>query len=205
MDDELLLSALRAGDEAAFVTLVDRHGPGMRRFALSFVRTAAVADEVVQEAWLGVLSGLDRFEERSSLKTWLYRIVANQAKTRAVREARTVPFSALDDDAPAVAADRFQGEGEPHPGGWRAFPQTWAGLPEERLVAHETHALIERTIEGLPDAQRAVITLRDIDGLDAQEICNVLSISETNQRVLLHRARARVRTALESYFAEGAL
>ncbi len=205
MNDELLLSALRAGDEDAFVTLVDRHGPGMRRFALSFVRTPAVADEVVQEAWLGVLRGLDRFEERSSLKTWLYRIVANQAKTRAVREARTVPFSALDDDAPAVDADRFQGAGEPHPGGWRAFPLSWSGLPEDRLVARETYAVIERTIEDLPDAQRTVITLRDIDGLEAQEICNVLSITETNQRVLLHRARSRVRTALESYFAQGEL
>jgi RNA polymerase sigma-70 factor (ECF subfamily) len=201
--DEQLLASLRAGDERAFATLIDRYAAGMRRFALSFVRSEAVADEVVQEAWLGLLRGLDRFEGRSSLKTWLYRIVANQARTRAVREARTIPFSDLGDDGPAVSPDRFQGADDPHPGGWVQFPQPWADLPEARLLAGETRAVIDRAIAALPPAQRIVITLRDVEGLASDEICNVLKVSETNQRVLLHRARSKVRTALETYFVQG--
>lgn len=206
-DDELI-AALRGGDEAAFVALIDAYGAGMRRFALTFVRTPAVADEVVQEAWLALLTGLDRFEARSSLKTWLFRIVSNIAKTRAVREARTIPFSALESDArsdgesPAVPAERFFGPDGLHPGGWLAFPQSWRELPEAQLEGAETRAVIAAAIELLPATQRLVISLRDVEGWPAAEVCNVLEISETNQRVLLHRARSRVRAALERYLAE---
>ncbi len=204
-NEEALLTALRAGDEKAFNALVDDYGAAMRRFALTFVRTTAVADEVVQDAWLGVLHGLDRFEGRSSLKTWLFRIVSNTAKTRAVREARSVPFSSLDDlgsDEPAVSLERFHGPEDHHPGGWIAFPQAWSELPEARLEASETRAVISRAIDHLPPAQRLVITLRDVEGLAAEEVCNVLEVSETHQRVLLHRARSKVRAALESYLTE---
>jgi len=201
-----LLAALRAGDESAFVALVDTHGAGMRRFALTFVRSPAVADEVVQEAWLGVLRGLDRFEGRSSLETWLFQIVSNIAKTRAAREARTVPLSAFEPDdeseAPAVAADRFFGPDGRHPGHWIVNPLSWSERPEVKLESAETRAVIMSTIEDLPAGQRLVITMRDLEGWPAAEICNVLDISETNQRVLLHRARSKVRAALERYFAE---
>jgi RNA polymerase sigma-70 factor, ECF subfamily len=204
-DETALLAALRDGDEAAFGTLVDAHGPAMRRVALTFVRSAAVADEVVQEAWLGVLRGLDRFEGRSALRTWLFRIVANIARTHAVREARVVPFSALDLEReaeaphdPAVDADRF-------PGGWVLFPSAWSSEPERVLLSAEARTLIDSTIAGLPSGQRLVITLRDVEGWAADEVCSVLELSETNQRVLLHRARSKVRAALEAYMTkEGA-
>jgi len=197
-----LLVALCAREERAFVALVDAYGAGMRRFALTFVRTPAVADEVVQEAWLAVLSGVDRFEGRSSVKTWLFRIVSNIAKTRAVREARTVPFSALETDheEPAVPADRFFGPDGKYPGGWIEFPQSWSERPEVKLEAAETRAVIASAIETLPPAQRLVISLRDVEGWPAGEVCNVLDVSETNQRVLLHRARSKVRAALQRYF-----
>jgi len=198
---DALLAALRAGDEQAFVTLVDEYGPAMRRVALSFVRSPAVADEVVQDAWLGVLRGVERFEQRSTLKTWLFRIVANIAKTRAVREARTVPFAALEleGDDPAVPSDRFQGPDGRYPGGWVSFPTAWPELPENELLAAETRELIGSAIDALPTAQRLVITLRDVEGWDSQDVCNVLELTETNQRVLLHRARSKVRAALDDY------
>jgi RNA polymerase sigma-70 factor (ECF subfamily) len=203
--DEELLAALRAGDEAAFAWLVDAYGAGMRRFALTFVRAPAIADEVVQEAWLGLLRGLDRFEGRSSLKTWLYRIVANVAQTQAVREARTVPFSAfdaeLDGGDAAVTAGCFEGGGGAHPGRWLTLPRAWGELPERKLEAAETRTVIASAIELLPLTQRQVISLRDIEGYAAAEVCNILDISETNQRVLLHRARSSVRAALDAYFA----
>jgi RNA polymerase sigma-70 factor (ECF subfamily) len=204
-DETALVAALQARNEAAFVALVGEHGAAMRRFALTFVRSPAVADEVVQEAWIGVLQGIDRFESRSSLKTWLFRIVANKAKTRAAREARSLPFSALEadgGDGVAVSADRFQRPGSTHPGGWISFPEPWHQLPEQKLLSEETRAVIDSEIARLPDVQRLVITLRDVEGWPADEICNVLELSETNQRVLLHRARSRVRAALERYFAE---
>jgi RNA polymerase sigma-70 factor (ECF subfamily) len=207
-NDEGLIAALRAGDERAFAALVDAYGAAMRRFALTFVRTPAVADEVVQEAWLGMLRGLDRFEGRSSLKTWLFRIVSNTAKTRAVREARTIPFSSFEeagDDEAAVPAERFHGPDHVYAGGWIAFPQPWSELPQAKLEAAETRALIARAIDSLPPAQRLVLTLRDVEGLAAEEVCNVLEVSETNQRVLLHRARSKVRAALESYLTEETL
>jgi RNA polymerase sigma-70 factor, ECF subfamily len=205
-DEVALVAALRSGDEAAFAALVDAHGAAMRRLALTFVRSAAVADEVVQEAWVGALRGLDRFEGRAAVKTWLFRIVANIARSHAVREARTVPFSALEldreaqsADDPAVPADRFRGADDQYPGGWISFPAAWPKDPEEALLSAEARELIASAIAALPLGQRLVVSLRDIEGWDSAEVCSVLELSETNQRVLLHRARSKVRTALENY------
>jgi RNA polymerase sigma-70 factor, ECF subfamily len=200
-DDVRLVEGLRAGDEAAFAALMRMYGPGMLRVAQLFVSSRAVAEEVVQEAWLGVLKGIDRFEGRSSLKTWLFRILVNTAKTRGVREARSVPFSSLVDEAEGatVAPERFLGDGERFPGHWAVPPASWAAMPEARLLATETMDVIRREIERLPPSQRAVLTLRDIEGLSADEVCNALDLTETNGRVLLHRARAKVRAALEEY------
>lgn len=198
-EDARLVEGLRAGDEAAFAEVMREYGAGMLRVAQMFVSSRAVAEEVVQEAWLGVLKGIGRFEGRSSLKTWLFRIVANTAKTRGVRESRSIPFSALGEaeDGPAVDSDRFLGAGERFPGHWAVPPQSWA--PEGELLAQETLDVIERAIEQLPPTQRAVITLRDVQGFTSEEVCNALDLTETNQRVLLHRARSKVRRALEEY------
>jgi RNA polymerase sigma-70 factor (ECF subfamily) len=188
-----LVEGLRAGDEAAFATLIREYGPAMLRVAQMYVSSRAVAEDVVAEAWLAVLKGIDRFEGRSSLKTWLFRIVANTAKTRGQRERRSVPFSSLGDE-PTVERERFIGTAQ-----WGVPPLRW---PEERLLADETRAVIEAAIELLPPAQRTVITLRDVEGWSAEEVRNALELSETNQRVLLHRARAKVRRALERYLEE---
>jgi RNA polymerase sigma-70 factor (ECF subfamily) len=198
-EDALLLEGLRAGDEAAFAAVMRMYGRGMLRVAEMYVSSRAVAEDVVQEAWVGVLRGIGRFEGRSSLKTWLYRIVANTAKTRGVRESRSIPFSSLGDDGDegTVDADRFLGSGDRFPGHWSVPPQAWA--PEGRLLADETLEVVERAIEKLPSAQRAVITMRDVQGFTSEEVCNALDLTETNQRVLLHRARAKVRSALEEY------
>jgi len=196
-DDAALLSRLRAGDRAAFSLLVARHSGSLLRVALSFVRDRSVAEEVVQETWLGVLTGLAAFEGRSSLRTWLFGILVNKARTRFVREGRTVPFSALarsnQPEEATVDAARFD------PGGsWRDPPSGWTEEDPERLAMRaEAQETIEAAIRKLPEAQRTVITLRDVEGLEAEEICNVLGITVTNQRVLLHRARAKVRQALE--------
>jgi RNA polymerase sigma-70 factor (ECF subfamily) len=203
-----LLERLRAGDEAAFMELVDRHGPLMLRIALMHVSSRAVAEEVVQEAWLGVLQGLARFEGRSSLKTWIMRIVANRARTRGEREKRTVPLSSLapDDDAePAVDPGRFRPMDDPqYPGAWTAPPQSWARLPEERLIAGETLQQVRAAIRRLPPRQQEVILLRDVEGWEADEVCETLDLSLGNQRVLLHRARSKVRGDLERYLGEAA-
>jgi RNA polymerase sigma-70 factor, ECF subfamily len=200
-EDAQLIEGLRAGEEAAFAELLQKYGAGMLRVAQMFAPSRAVAEEVVQEAWLGVLKGIDRFEGRSSLKTWLFRIVSNIAKTRGVREARSVPFSALadDQDDAAVAQERFLGDGERFPGHWAVPPSSWAGVPEARLLSAETMDVIRRELGRLPPTQRAVLELRDVEGLSAEEVCNALDLTETNGRVLLHRARARVRAALEEY------
>jgi RNA polymerase sigma-70 factor (ECF subfamily) len=200
-DRELeLVAALRQGDEAAFTALVERYHAAFVRLAQTYVRERAVAEEVAQETWLAVLGGIGGFEGRASLRTWLFRILVNRAKTRGQRERRSVPFSSVAEaDEPAVDPDRFQEEGERYPGGWREFPQRWEGDPEGRLLAGETRRLILDTIAELPPPQRAVITLRDIEGFGAEEVCNVLEVSDTNQRVLLHRARSKVRAALETY------
>jgi RNA polymerase sigma-70 factor (ECF subfamily) len=205
VEDERLRRRLAAGDEHAFTALVDRHAAPLLRFAMVYVRDRAVAEEVVQETWLAVLQGIGRFESRSSLKTWLFRILANKAKTRAERERRTVPFSALAEPGEepgesSVARDRFLAATHPSwPGHWAAPPTSWSGIPEDRLLARETLATIATAIEGLPPAQRQVILLRDVEGWPADEVCELLELSEANQRVLLHRARSRVRAALERY------
>ena len=205
-EDRELVRALRGDDERAFARLVDELGPALLRLARSYVRSQAVAEEVVQEAWLGVLRGLDRFEERASLRTWIFRILANTAKTRAVREARSVPLSSLEgaDDEhgrPAVDLDRFVSAGADD-GHWVSAPRRFSELPEERLLGKETAGVVRGAIDALPATQRAVISLRDIEGWSSEEVRNVLDLSETNQRVLLHRARSRVRQALENYLAE---
>jgi RNA polymerase sigma-70 factor (ECF subfamily) len=191
------LAALRAGDESAFLALVSRHRAAMLRVAAVYVRSAAVAEEVVQDTWLGVLRGLHRFEGRSSLKAWIFGVLVNCAKARALREARTVPMSSLGDaaaEAPAVSPDRFRGEDDPWPGHWARPPEPW---PDERVESSELVALVREALDGIPEVQRTVMTLRDVDGWEAAEVCALLGLSEVNQRVLLHRARSKVRGYLE--------
>ena len=205
-EDLLLLEALRKGDESAFANLVGRHHASLLRLARIFVNSRAVAEEVVQETWLGVLQGLKGFEGRSSLKTWIFHILMNRAKTRGEREGRTIPFSAIFDHAtasgePAVDPGRFLGPDHPEwPGHWSQPPQSWGDSPEKLLLSAEGRKLIQQAIEALPPGPREVITLRDIEQWTSEEVCNVLGLSETNQRVLLHRARSKVRRALEVYF-----
>jgi RNA polymerase sigma-70 factor, ECF subfamily len=196
-----LVRRLRDGDEDAFAELVDRYGASMLRVARMYVRDRAAAEEVVQETWLAVLNGIHSFREESSLKTWLFRILANRAKTRGQREARSLPFSSLaaaeaEAGEPSVDPDRFFGPDQPQPGAWAVPPEAW---PEDRALARETLGIVQSSIESLPEAQREVIRLRDIEGWSAEEVANALEISDGNQRVLLHRARAKVRAALEAY------
>jgi RNA polymerase sigma-70 factor (ECF subfamily) len=201
LDDASILAGLRAGDERTFTMLVERYHPSMIRLATAYVPSYAVAEEVAQEAWLGVLNGLGRFEGRSSLKTWIFRILTNIAKTKGAREQRSQPFSSVfdspGDDEPTVDPDRFTSGGE-----WLLAPNGWGDSPEQKLESAECQSLIHSTIESLPANQREVIRLRDVLGFTSDEVCNALDVSETNQRVLLHRARARVRRALEDYFDE---
>lgn len=204
--EDQLIRALRSGDEAAFRELVERHHAGMVRFAAAFLSEPSVAEEVAQEAWLGVLRGIAAFEGRSSVRTWIYAILGNLARTRATRERRSLPFSLLEERAPtkpAVEPERFLPADHPGwPSWWDAHPRSWEDMPEKRLLAAETRAVVERAVECLPPGQRLVITLRDIQGWTAAEACSVLRITQTNQRVLLHRARSHVRRALERYFDE---
>jgi len=197
-----LLERLRAGDEAAFDALVARHYATMLAVAQTYVKGRAVAEEVVQEAWLGVINGLDRFEGRSSLKTWILSILVNQAKTRGAREARSVPFTSLapEGEEPAVEADRFRGPDESYPGHWRAFPGDWGRSAAAAVQDRETVRVVMAAIAELPAAQQTVIRMRDVEGYSAEEVCTALDVSEGNQRVLLHRARSRVRAALEGHF-----
>lgn len=198
------VQALRAGDEAAFLSLVERYHRPMVRVARLFVGPEA-AEDVAQESWLAILQGVGAFEGRSSLRAWIMTIVANKARTRFGRDLRTVPLSSLASDAgdgaPAVEPERFRPPGDPEwPGHWAAAPAAW---PEARLLQGETLEQVSRAIEALPEAQRTVITLRDVEGWEAAETCALLGISEVNQRVLLHRARCRVRRALERYLGPG--
>ncbi len=202
--DAQLVEALRAGDEDAFARLVREYQPSLVRVARIYVSSQAAAEEVAAETWLAVLNGLDRFEGRSSLRTWIFRILTNIAKTRGQRDGRTLPFSALEDPGrvpeAALDADRFLGPEHPRwPGHWAVRPEPW---PEEAVIAAETQSRLAEAIEALPPAQRAVISLRDVEGWSSEEVRNALELSETNQRVLLHRARAKVRRALESYLGE---
>lgn len=209
MEDERgLVAALRAGDEAAFMALVERWHGSMLRVAGAYVPSAAVAEEVVQETWLAVLGGIDGFEERSALKTWVFRILSNRAKTRGERERRSVPFSSLASaeaggGAPSVDPDRFlAADHERIPGHWNtADGRGPRALPEERLLEREALAALARAIGDLPEAQRTVISLRDVEGWDAEEVCALLGISGGNQRVLLHRARSKVRAEVEELLA----
>jgi RNA polymerase sigma-70 factor (ECF subfamily) len=202
-DETLLLARLRVGDERAFADLVDRYQSALMSVALRYVGTRSVAEEVVQETWIGLLRGIDEFEGRSSLKTWIFRILVNTAMSRSRRERRCTPFSSLatpGDDAP-VEADRFiDGAGERWHGHWAAAPSDWATVPEERLMATETLACVSRAIEALPPRQREVIVLRDVEGWSSEEVRETLVLTEANQRVLLHRARAKVRAVLEREF-----
>jgi RNA polymerase sigma-70 factor (ECF subfamily) len=202
--DAQLVEALRAGDEDAFARLVREYQPSLVRVARIYVSTQATAEEVAAETWLAVLNGLDRFEGRSSLRTWIFRILTNIAKTRGQRDGRTLPFSALEDPGrvpeAALGADRFLDPDHPRwPGHWAVRPEPW---PEDAVIAAETQARLAEAIEALPPVQRAVISLRDVEGWSSEEVRNALELSETNQRVLLHRARAKVRRALESYLGE---
>jgi RNA polymerase sigma-70 factor (ECF subfamily) len=207
VDETSFLNFLRAGDEAAFTRLVEQFHPSLVRLARLFVREETIAEELAQETWLAVLQGLNHFEGRSSLKTWIFTILTNKAKTRAQREKRTLALTDLEEELhaarqPAVDPERFNAsgpEGDVNHWVWGTRPTSWAGIPEESLLSEEVTDLIRRTIETLPENQRAVITLRDVQELPAAEVCNVLGVSESNQRVLLHRARARVRQALEQY------
>jgi RNA polymerase sigma-70 factor (ECF subfamily) len=202
-DDLMLVARLRNRDESAFRELIERYHMSLVRMARQFVASQQAAEDVAQETWLGVLRGIDQFEGRSSLKTWIFRIMMNRARTRATREGRSVPFAALagadaGDAEPAVEAERFLEAGR-FAGHWAAPPRSWETVPEERLLAQETRARIQQAIDVLPDGQRAVITLRDVEGWGSAEVCNILAISESNQRVLLHRARSRVRRELENW------
>lgn len=210
-NDLRLLGALRSGDEVAFAWLLDQYHTSLVRLAMIYVSSQAVAEEVAQETWIGVLQGLDRFEGRSSLKTWIFRILTNRAKTRGQREARSVPFSdlataELEADEPSVDPSRFNPSDHPQwPEHWGSTdaPQSWDAIPEQQFLSQETRACVLKAIAVLPPSQREVMTLRDIEGWSSAEVCGVLGLSEANQRVLLHRARSKVRQALETYFGEG--
>jgi RNA polymerase sigma-70 factor, ECF subfamily len=197
-----LIAGLRAGEDSAFMALMDMYGAMLLRLALMYVPSRAVAEDVVQDTWIGVLKGIDRFEGRSSLKTWIMRIVVNAARRRGVRDARTVPFSSLvpEDTEAAVSPDRFQGPDEGFPGHWNRYPSDWRSLPENVVTGQETTAIVMRAIAELPTQQRTVIAMRDVHGWTAEEVCAALDLSPGNQRLLLHRARSRVRAALERHF-----
>jgi len=206
-EERHLIAALRRGDEASFVALLERYHSALVRVASAYVPNRAVAEEVAQETWLAVVRGIDGFESRSSLKTWIFGILVNQARRRGQREGRCIPFSALaaaecEDGEPAVEADRFVPAGGPRAHHWASPLRAWEGAPEERLLAGEARARIQAAIDVLPPTQRTVITLRDIQGCSAAEVCDLLGLTETNQRVLLHRARSKVRRAIERYLED---
>jgi RNA polymerase sigma-70 factor, ECF subfamily len=205
-EDLRLVEALRRGDEAAFMDLVTRYQAPLLRLAMVFVPSRAVAEEVVQDTWVGVLQGIGRFEGRSSLKTWIFRILANRARTRGQREGRSVPFADLaaadaGSDEPAVDPGSFWPAEHPQGGGWVSYPRQWERSPEDQALSGELQAVIRAAVDALPATQRTVITMRDIEGWSSEDVRNALEISESNQRVLLHRARARVRSAIEQYQA----
>jgi RNA polymerase sigma-70 factor, ECF subfamily len=193
------LNALKAGDENAFTALVQRHHGSLIRLAMGYVNDRAIAEDVVQETWLTCIRSLDRFEGRSSLKTWIFGIALNIARSRQRSEGRVLPFASLfrrDPSGPTVDPARFGGDGM-----WATLPHTWANVPEERVLGQETMAHVRDAIDALPAKQREVIVLRDVAGLDAGEVCGLLKISPENQRVRLHRARAAVRKMLEDYLS----
>ncbi len=196
--DTALLERLLARDEGAFLEFVERHHAGLLRVAQSFVRTTSAAEEVVQETWRAFIEGLPTFQQRASLKTFLYRILANQARTRAVRDQRTSAMSDLerDDDEESPLADRFGTEGN-----WLAPPTAWSAQTADAILERkQAMAVLQQAMERLPERQRSIIQLRDVEGLPAEEVCQLLGVSEVHQRVLLHRARTKLRAALEGHF-----
>jgi RNA polymerase sigma-70 factor (ECF subfamily) len=204
-DEDALVGRLRAGDAGAFEEIVTAWSPLMLRVARAHVSTGASAEEVVQDAWLAVIQGLDRFEGRSALRTWVLRILINIAKSRGVREARSVPWSAIEDDGgPTVDPARFRGAGEAWAGHWTeaGMPRAWQPLPEDAVLSAEVRALLFAALDTLPERQRAVVSLRDVHGLSAEEVCDLLGLTAANQRVLLHRGRAGVRAVLERHYQE---
>ena len=209
VDETVLVDALRRGDRDAFTTLVDSNSPWMMRIALTHVSSRASAEDAVQEAWVRCLRGLDGFEGRSALKSWLFVIVTNCARRRAERDSRSVPFSELareeaERDAPEPLEGRFFDDSHPRwPGAWTTSPHRWEGLPEQRLLAGEVSARIDAAAAALPEGQRAVFLLRDVEGWSSEDVCNALGISGSNQRVLLHRARNAIRAVLEDYLGGG--
>jgi RNA polymerase sigma-70 factor, ECF subfamily len=201
VDQRTLVDALRAGDEDAFHSLVETHYPMMKRVARSYVDCEAHAEEVVQETWLAVVRGIGRFQERSTLSTWIYSILVNKALTQGSREHRALPFSSMgarDESGPSVDVDRFQSDEDEWPGHWAIPPRPWQ-KPERRLLSLEIRERLRDAIDELPDRQRTVVTLRDVEGLSAEEVCGLLGVSAENQRVLLHRGRSRLRRSLEAY------
>jgi RNA polymerase sigma-70 factor, ECF subfamily len=199
--DQQTLVALRAGDERAFRDLFARSYPMMKRVARSYVASDAVAEEIVQETWMAIVTGLDRFEGRSALGTWIFSILTNQAKTHSAREKRTVPLSSVvpsDAEEPAVDPDRFQQDDDAWPGHWATPPRPWQ-KPERRLLSLEARDRLKAALAQLPDRQRMIVGLRDVEGHSAQEVCDLLGLSQENQRVLLHRGRSRLRAVLEEY------
>ena len=205
-EDASLLSRLKQGDEAAFMLLVERYQAAMIRLATVYVQERLLAEEVVQDTWIGVLRGLQHFEGRSSLKTWIFSILINRAKTHAQREDRYVTAGDFQDegdtDEPTVDPSRFWSAGNPDPGYWITYPNSWGQVPEEHLLSDEVRQVIQMAINMLPTMQKQVITLRDVEDMDAEETCAMLGVTDSNQRVLLHRARAAVRQAVERYLDE---
>jgi RNA polymerase sigma-70 factor (ECF subfamily) len=201
------LDALRRGDEAAFRALVRSQHSSMVRLARMYVDDLAIAEEVAQETWVAVLRGLGSFEGRSSIRTWIHRILVNVARRYAGRERRSIPFSSVavaGEDDRAVDADRFQDDG-PYAGHWLNLPEDWSALPQERLLSKEVRQVVQEAVDQLPPAQREVIVLRDVQGWSSDEVCEQLDLTPGNQRVLLHRARARVRRRLEEYLVPATL
>jgi RNA polymerase sigma-70 factor (ECF subfamily) len=202
--DAALVDRLRGGDRAAFTAVVTDYSPVMRHVARGYVATAAAADDIVQEAWLVVIRSLDDFQGRSSLRTWIVGIVINLARRRGVQDARSVPWSAVDSDGTGtVDPARFQGPDDPSPGAWTTAgaPARWS--PERRALDAEAGRLLVVALAKLPEAQRSVVTLRDVDGLTGEEVCAALGLTPGNQRILLHRGRARLRQELEDYYRGG--
>jgi len=202
-DDAALVERLRAGDEAAFTRVFDAYHALLVRLALGYVRNPSIAEEVAQDAWTAALDSLDSFEHRSSFKTWIVRITVNRAKTLAVREGRSTPYDPTErgdaDDAhgPTIPPENFYSWGL-----WRTWPDRWTGTPEDLALRREVREAIEEGLAGLPPRQRTVVILRDVEGFSAEEVCNVLEVSESSQRVLLHRGRARMRETLERVLKE---
>jgi RNA polymerase sigma-70 factor (ECF subfamily) len=199
--DEQIVAGLRGGDEGTFRDVFERNYPMMKRVARSYVASDAVAEEIVQETWIAILTGIEHFEGRSALGTWIFSILTNQAKTHGARERRALPFSSIapnEIDQPAVDPDRFQNDDEAWPGHWATPPRPWQ-KPERRLLSLESREHLKEALAQLPERQRLIVALRDIEGCSAEEVCDLFEISQENQRVLLHRGRSRLRTVLEEY------